>query len=460
MARSMRPSLSVSAFCVLAGPCTETCRHVPFSCPSAPELYAQRIKSVPAPSQLIPSVEQQLPGLGPLLLNWRPDAGAAGLLPELTDPVFTAAVARLISSFRPDEASLLTAGLLCQVTAKFYSREAELSRAIITTLEDYLLPEDDPSVEEVYIVRRGFADRGFAPAWALGDKAVSPTNVYLAVELGQTDKAGVGDSGDSHYKGGGHHVHFWRLREARETFKATYCPAFLLEVVGSHIRLSSLAWLDRVTVFPLTPLLNLLPAYPATDRLLLPVARMLEVLRMGLRMLAARSRESKQQLVLPAGAKALGLPWHIAFSPRYIASTARRLAARTFLVELSDAARGAGRVEGSPDGGGRRMVVVKLGRGYGLAAHVAWAELGLAPQVLRVLRIPGGWQLVEMEYLPSEEWTLLHDLADADREGALQAALEALSRAHHDTAAGGTAAEAAARDGDEVPSTPTPIPTS
>ena len=37
------------------------------------------------------------------------------------------------------------------------------------------------------------------------------------------------------------------------------------------MRLSAVAWLDRVTIFPLTPLLNLLPAHPVTDRLLMPV---------------------------------------------------------------------------------------------------------------------------------------------------------------------------------------------
>jgi hypothetical protein len=39
------------------------------------------------------------------------------------------------------------------------------------------------------------------------------------------------------------------------------------------VRLSSLAWLDRVTVFPLTPLYNLLPAHPNTSCLVEPVSR-------------------------------------------------------------------------------------------------------------------------------------------------------------------------------------------
>ncbi len=43
------------------------------------------------------------------------------------------------------------------------------------------------------------------------------------------------------------------------------------QVVGPHVRLSAVTWLDRVTIFPLTPLLNLLPAHPVTDCLLMPV---------------------------------------------------------------------------------------------------------------------------------------------------------------------------------------------
>lgn len=38
------------------------------------------------------------------------------------------------------------------------------------------------------------------------------------------------------------------------------------------MRLSAVAWLDRVTIFPLTPLLNLLPAHPVTKSLLMPVS--------------------------------------------------------------------------------------------------------------------------------------------------------------------------------------------
>ncbi len=50
-------------------------------------------------------------------------------------------------------------------------------------------------------------------------------------------------------------------------------PAARVQVVGPHARLSAVSWLDRVTIFPLTPLLNLLPAHPFTDRLLMPVRR-------------------------------------------------------------------------------------------------------------------------------------------------------------------------------------------
>lgn len=50
-------------------------------------------------------------------------------------------------------------------------------------------------------------------------------------------------------------------------------PVGRVQVVGPHVRLSAVAWLNRVTIFPLTPLLNLLPAHPVTDCLLMPVRK-------------------------------------------------------------------------------------------------------------------------------------------------------------------------------------------
>ncbi|KAG2452111.1 hypothetical protein HYH02_003145 [Chlamydomonas schloesseri] len=287
-------------------------------------------------------------------------------------------------------------------------------------------------------------------------------------------------------------------------FCNTCCPAFLLEVVGPQARLSAVAWLDRVTIFPLTPLLNLLPAHPVTDSLLMPVARMLAAVRTGVRGLAAAhaaeravptaavaaaakpNRAQKRKAVTaaqpttvskrkvaataataskpttaPAAAVAAApaaaakeqqppraiallqqLPWAIATHSRYVVSSVRPLVARspayTYFVRLAggsgDGAGAAGGTGGTNGTGGVAAVVVKLCRKYGLEAHRAWAKAGLAPEILREEQLPGGWLLLEMEWLRWPEWRQLPDLLQQapGKQGkeALGAVRQALQRAH------------------------------
>lgn len=44
-----------------------------------------------------------------------------------------------------------------------------------------------------------------------------------------------------------------------------------LQVLGPHVRLSTVTWLNGLTIFPLSPLFNLLPVHPDTDRFVMPV---------------------------------------------------------------------------------------------------------------------------------------------------------------------------------------------
>ncbi len=99
-------------------------------------------------------------------------------------------------------------------------------------------------------------------------------------------------------------------------------------------------------------------------------------------------------------------------------------------VGAAAAGGGAAAGVGSPS-----MVVVKLcPDGYGTEVQQAWADAQLAPEVLHVEELPGQWHLVEMEYLPKEEWIPLEHVPAVDREQALSAAVERLEYVHRKTA--------------------------
>ncbi|KAG2495000.1 hypothetical protein HYH03_006933 [Edaphochlamys debaryana] len=377
------------------------------------EIYLKRALQLGAPYQTSLSHQQDFTA-GPLIHNWRPTAEeAAGLLPELTHPVFADVLDFLSGDQELDQASIEAAAQLCCIGGDIHKNEWYLATAVRALLQRYL--RDTGAVP----IDQGFATATSSPHYlALGDVAEEPANLFLVLEVA----SGMGDdSGDAHYRGANYHLHFWRHRAgSSEAFRTSCCPAFLLEVVGPHVRLSSLAWLDRVTLFPLTPLLNLLPVHPASDRLVMPVARLLAALRMGLGKLAGAAAPAPP---LPEYVARTQLPWPISMGSRYDALSAKPLARHTFCVRRKSSSGGGG------DGGGE-VVVVKLYRKYGLDAHKAWAAEGLAPKVLHEAGLPAGWRLLEMEDLPPPEWTRLSDLDGTDFEEAVAGALSALRRVH------------------------------
>ncbi|PNH07961.1 hypothetical protein TSOC_005547 [Tetrabaena socialis] len=396
-----------------------------------PARYFKRALLMSPPSQTPMRREQEDVDAGPLISNWRPTTEtAAGQLPELMTPVFGRLVESLAGNTDVDQATIEVAGKLCCIGAKIYEREADLVTNVRDLLRLYL--EDKQAVT----INSGFtasSDR-VRPDWALGNSAASPSNLFLVVEV----KPGIGGSGDSHFQGANYLLHFWRGRADSDAFRNTCCPALLLEVVGPHMRLSAMAWLDRVTIFPLTPLLNLLAAHPVTDCLLMPVARALAALRTGVRELSAQHAAAAHEAEVPVveahatpaarqrhETAKLPLPWPIRMDSRYNAASAFQLAPHnpTYYVLLA----------GNGDSGGDCgvvAVVVKLCRKYGLEAHLAWAELDLAPEVRRAELLPGGWQLVEMEWLSEPEWQMLSNLPSGELGEALGAAEKALQTAH------------------------------
>ncbi|GIL42556.1 hypothetical protein Vafri_518 [Volvox africanus] len=368
------------------------------------------------PPSKIKLSRDQLSSSGLLIKNWRPSEEiAGGELPELIHPVFARVSDILAGNMAVDKEAITTAATMCCIGAGIYDNETEPTGKIWVLLGQYLA--DIPAVK----VKSGFADLGY-PDWALGDSPRDPANLFLIYEA----KSGLGGSGDSHFQGANYHLQFWLKRTNSRIFKETCCPAFLLEVVGPHVRLSALAWVDRVTLFPLTPLLNLLPVHPRTACLLMPVARLLMALREGVRELAM-IHASPAVLQQPTVPKHVGLPWPIRLSDRYNAMSAVKLTAYnpTYYVRRA-AAGGASKVMPVE-------VVVKLCRNYGLEAHMAWAAIGLAPKVLHSEQLPGGWLLIEMELLPMPGWRRLSDLPGTEAEEALHSVNKSLEKAHMET---------------------------
>ncbi|KAG2422317.1 hypothetical protein HXX76_016118 [Chlamydomonas incerta] len=379
---------------------------------SSSYVYLDRALLMDPPSKTNMKREQLDPVAGPLIQNWRPTQDkSSGLLPELAHPTFGEVVELLDSDTEVDQAVIDVASQLCCIGADLYQNEAQLTKRV----RGLLLPFLEDKV--VTTVESGFAGNNVSPDWALGDSPKNPTNLFL-----------------------------------------------IAEVIGPHARLSAVAWLNRVTIFPLTPLLNLLPAHPVTDRLLMPVARMLAALRAGLRKLTqdhatAAVRTAAEHEVAQAGpakaedakaeeaeaeeaaaetedaetaeeladlleAKPVSeekLPWPIAMDARYRIATAYSLAApnHTYRVGLA-----------GDDSGREGVVAVKLCRSYSLAAHQRWADLGLAPKILRSMPLPGGWLLVEMEWLSAPQWRPLSKLSKEELDEAQCAVQQALERAH------------------------------
>ena len=53
------------------------------------------------------------------------------------------------------------------------------------------------------------------------------------------------------------------------------------------------------------------------------------------------------------------------------------------------------------DAAGGQQVLVKFTQRYGTATHMAWATAGLVPPLVdQPIQLPGGWQQIQMEYLP------------------------------------------------------------
>ncbi|KXZ54770.1 hypothetical protein GPECTOR_4g840 [Gonium pectorale] len=330
--------------------------------------YMERVRGLAAPSQLDEAKLQdpESPG-GPLLANWRPaSSAAAGLSPALTHPAFGVFLDWASGrAGRVSQEDMVAAAELCKATSAFYPDDKKLEDG---------LQGFDPAYEGA-----GYYGEFFSSRLGAGLQPVEGVSLQLET-----------------------------------VFKTTCCPALLVEVLGPHLRVSSLAWLDRITLCPLTPLLNLLwlgddPQTHALARALRALKEARDVLRLfynDVQGTGAKDRAAALEQALP-------YPLHTNYTnvePLY----GKRLLYKA--VRFSDG----------------KVVVVKFAPRYCSDAHRAWAALGMAPELYLAEVLPGGYVHVEMELLDKADgWVPLSCVEDAaDAAAAEQAALGALAAAH------------------------------
>jgi hypothetical protein len=213
------------------------------------------------------------------------------------------------------------------------------------------------------------------------------------------------------------------LRSTSPLFRCDCCPALMLEVVGTQLRVSGLASLhaNRVQCEPLTPYLHFLPTLgqPAYMERLVVTMRALKIALYELRDHFASAFAS-------AGLAALGqhrsveiaLPYPLRRGGSLRLENVKHFCDKKLLWSAQTA--------------GGVTVCVKACARYGVQVHRLWADAGLAPKLLHEEVLPCGLQLIVMEMLSpvDSEWRMLADMLPAERTVAYAEALAALASAH------------------------------
>ncbi|KAG2486858.1 hypothetical protein HYH03_014541 [Edaphochlamys debaryana] len=378
--------------------------------------YAQYLLNLPAPSKLQPT-NLLLPDGSAMLQNWRLPGPQCGIPPQLQHPAFGVFLDWL-HKCKPNQDDMEAAACLCGVAASYYSKEEELRQLLVPKLRDYLSVGDQHDTLPQFSVRAEDKSH-LKPDWCVVDNVNRPTGLLVILEF----KNGL-TGGDPSLQGFGYYSKFWASRlvdttgkysDLHNAFRRTCCPALLIEVLGPLLRVSSLAWLGRIVLYPMTPLLNML--WLEDDPQVLQLACALRGVKESLRCL----RDCYSGLRPPAAplqARLSGLEAGLPYPLRERYVDVEQVQAGTLLYKAT-------RANGV-------QVAVKLSRHYCVEAHQKWAGLKLAPALYEAEQLPGGYQLLEMELL-GEGWQSLDALARVDvaaGNSAMAAALQALQRAH------------------------------
>ena len=234
--------------------------------------------------------------------------------------------------------------------------------------------------------------------------------------LAEVKNEGKSTSSDPYFQGGVCYYKFWcqQDRSCNLYHQHTCCPALMLEVIGPALRISGLAFADRVICQPLTPMLPLLPLMGIDTEMMQMAARALVALCITARDLlhsyayvrqlqegpdeALQAYCLQQHQSLFSGKEMAGL---IGPAPRTILT--RQLPYRLQLpgLQVQQLMPKKQLYLVSSQTAGRRLI--KYARSYGASVHKAWAEAGLAPALYSCLQLPGGWWEVQMEFLSEDQ---------------------------------------------------------
>jgi hypothetical protein len=169
----------------------------------------------------------------------------------------------------------------------------------------------------------------------------------------------------------------WWADQGRDSVRGiSPCPSFLLVVAGPYISVTGGAFIGEDAVYePFTPLipLNLRP----TSTMIMSVARLLRALKNGI------SALNEYYSTLSDGADPK-FPYPRKLSDGANLEYTAVLRAHTMFV--AEAETGA-------------QVVVKFVRRYGEKAHRLCARAGVAPPLLEVTPLPGGWFMVVYSFI-------------------------------------------------------------
>lgn len=196
---------------------------------------------------------------------------------------------------------------------------------------------------------------------------------------------------------------------------STVCPCFLVELVGVHVRISGLAYLNKVACQPFTTFMHCYTnIYDRTDMDCL--CRAFWALRQGI-------SELKQFYGSTPPRVDKRIPYPLQAKPvRFVERIGTKL---LFVVELEQS---------------KNLMLVKYCKRYGDTVHATWAGKGLAPKLYESEKIAGGWVAIEMEYLSPPDWKTVHEWAkhlDETKKSELRSAVHnALREAHTCTCEG------------------------
>jgi len=360
---------------------------------------------------------QGVPGTGdPLFLCHRPP-WAAGMAAPLMHPAF----GRFLDVAR--DSSLLTrkdtnfTADLCHANLLVYENEA-MRQAKVESLLNAYVGEDVSK----FALAGGRTMDGF-----IGDRSGSTQGVsWCAAIIVYENELGATNT-DKYFQGQCHYAQMCVGNQGAAARLTSCFPTLLAEWQGPFLRISAMGFLDQVHTMPLTP--HLMLAVLPDEHQRLQLACTLTALRLCIRDLRQFYRDyhsAMQHEGLRHPALELPAPW-----PLYMDHGPVQLSSRLHNIQLIKSwSVYSAEFEQQQHGGHARIpVIIKFTQRYGMAVHAAWADAHLAPCLLEVVSLPGGWLMVVMEQLAGS-WVPLADLPPPQQAAARQAAVQALEAAH------------------------------